>query len=146
MNIFISCVSKKRDIPCKAEEMYISSLFKKSLSYAKTLNGHIRILSAKYGVLELDDFIEPYELTLNSMSEMEKKTWAEKVITQLNQKNIDFNEFTVFLVGENYRKYLISFFPKKEIPLEGLPIGKQLEWYTKQLNEKHLSSVKNILW
>lgn len=52
-----------------AKDMYVSDLFKKSLEYARRLNpAKIYILSAKYGLLELDDMIEPYEITLNEMS------------------------------------------------------------------------------
>lgn len=145
MNIFISCVSQKRNVSCKAEEMYISELFKKSLSYAKTLNGHIRILSAKYKVLELDDIIEPYNLTLNEMSEKDKRNWAKEVINQLQEKNVDFNEKTIFLVGNNYRKYLLRYFSDYEIPLEGLPIGMQLSWYKSHLTSNS-SIIETSLW
>ena len=144
MNIFISCVSKKNNVSCLAQDMYISDLFTKSLSYAKTLNGHIRILSAKYGVLELNDFISPYNLTLNSMSEEEKKNWANRVIQQLKAKHVDFNEKAVFLVGQNYRKYLISYFSNYEIPIEGLPIGKQLQWYKNNLESKGPFKKENL--
>lgn len=145
MNIFISCVSKKQSFTCKASEMYVSDLFIKSLNYAKTLNGHIRILSAKYGVLELNDLIDPYNLTLNSMKDYERKEWAHKVINQLKEKKIDFTEKTIFLVGENYRKYLIPYFSNYEIPIEGLPIGKQLSFYKSKLIESS-DIQKNILW
>ena len=147
MNIFISCVSKKRDSTCKACELYISDLFVKSLAYAKTLNGHIRIFSAKYGVLELDDIVSPYNITLNLMNEAERKKWANKVIIQLQEKKVDFNEKTIFLVGKNYRKYLISYFSNYEIPLKGLPIGKQLAWYNNQLMKISDSYYnKTFLW
>lgn len=147
MNIFISCVSKKKNIPSKAEDLYISELFKKSLNYAKTLNGHIRILSAKYGVLELEDEVSPYNLTLNEMSEKEKKEWSIKVFNQLKKKNIDFNEETIFLVGENYRKYLLKYFSNYKIPIEGLPIGKQLAFYKNHTqNNLQLDYQKINLW
>lgn len=75
MNVFLSCVSKKRDYPCFASDMYISDLFKKSLMYATkiTESKNIYILSAKYGLLELNQQIEPYELTLNTMNKKAEK-------------------------------------------------------------------------
>lgn len=36
--ILISCVKEKQDRTCKAEELYISPFFKKSLAYAKSLH------------------------------------------------------------------------------------------------------------
>ncbi len=111
MNIFLSCVSKKLNYPAKAEDIYQSALFKKSLAYAKSLNpDHIYILSAKHKVLELDNIIEPYDETLNDMSVNEKKAWADEVIKQLKEKNINFDEQTIFLAGKNYTKYIEKYF------------------------------------
>ena len=130
MIIFLSCVKSKQNKKCAAKDMYISDLFKKSLIYAKQLNPRkIYILSAKYGLLELNDMIEPYELTLNKMTQNQQKIWAYKVIKQCQQKNIDFAERAVFLCGNNYRKYLIKKFHKAEAPLKNMGIGKQLQYY-----------------
>ena len=130
MIVFLSCVKSKQTKRCAAKDMYISDLFKKSLEYAKQLRPRkIYILSAKYGLLELEDVIEPYELTLNTMTQSQQKIWAYKVLKQCQQKNIDFNERAVFLCGNNYRKYLTRKFNKAEMPLKNLGIGKQLQYY-----------------
>jgi hypothetical protein len=82
--VLISCVSKKLPCMAKAKDLYISSLFKLSLEYAKSLNAdEIYILSAKYGLLPLDKEIGPYEQTLNRMSARERKQWAQGVLAQL---------------------------------------------------------------
>ena len=58
--VLISCVSKKLAVKSKAENLYSSVLFKYNLRYAKSLNPEkIFILSAKYGLLSLDDEVEP---------------------------------------------------------------------------------------
>jgi hypothetical protein len=65
-NRIISCVKTKLDHTAKAKDLYISDLFRKNLAYAKKMKpDHIFILSAKYGLLGLDDRIAPYEKTLN---------------------------------------------------------------------------------
>lgn len=134
MIVFLSCVSQKRDYPCQAQEIYISDLFKKSLSYARTLNpDKIYILSAKYGVLELTDIVHPYNLTLNKMSEQDRKRWAYRCYLQLKNKNINFDEEAIFLCGKNYNKYLIRKFRNGKYPLKHLGIGKQLGFYKKML-------------
>jgi cytoplasmic iron level regulating protein YaaA (DUF328/UPF0246 family) len=85
--VLISCVSKKRDQICRARDLYISPLFKKNLQYAQKLTpDKIFILSAKYGLVGLDDEIEPYDLTLNTMSSREIKRWATGVLRVLAQK------------------------------------------------------------
>lgn len=129
MIIFLSCVKQKRNKECFASEMYISDLFKKSLLYAESLKPNkIYILSAKYGLLELNDIISPYNLTLNEMTERERKLWAYKVIKQCEAKEVDFQEKAIFLCGANYRKYVMQKFKNSEAPLGKLSIGKQLQF------------------
>jgi len=131
--LLISCVSKKRTLKSKARDLYISPLFKKSLQYALKLNpDQIFILSAKYGLVSLDEEIEPYDLTLNTMQAAEIKVWAESVIRQLsNQTNLQEDQF-VFLAGEKYRRYLVQHLAHVEIPFEGLTIGRQLQRLSEQ--------------
>jgi hypothetical protein len=141
MIIFIGCVKTKQHKICAAKDMYISTLFRYSLQYAKTLTNpdKIFILSAKYGVLRLQDIIAPYELCLNDMTVQQCKKWANKCIQQMKDQNINFNEKAVFLCGEKYRKYIINHFPKSHIPLKNLSFGKQLKFYKEQIskNEKN---------
>tara|TARA_B110000208_G_scaffold63156_1_gene82006 strand:- start:809 stop:1222 length:414 start_codon:yes stop_codon:yes gene_type:complete len=133
--VLISCVSKKIDKKSTAENLYISSLFKKNLTYAKSLNpSEIYILSAEHGLLKLTDEIEPYDKTLNNMRSNEIKEWSKKVIYELKSlTDLEKDEFT-FLAGEKYRKFLIPELSNVKIPMKGLKIGKQLQWLTKQNN------------
>ncbi len=126
--ILISCVSKKLTYGEKARSLYTSTLFKYNLKYAESLEpDHIFILSAKYGLLTLDQIIEPYEQTLNNMTASDVRTWANKVLEQIQLScNIDDTEFT-FLAGQKYRMYLAPHLNKVKIPLEGLRIGEQLQ-------------------
>ena len=131
MNVFISCVKSKRKTKAKAKDMYISPLFSYSLKYALSLTSEnkIYILSAKYGLLRLDDVINPYELTLNTMNESEKKKWAYKVYLQMKECGLNFDEEAIFLTGKNYRKYLITKFSNATAPLKNLGLGMQLSFY-----------------
>ena len=132
--ILISCASKKINKKTKAQDLYISALFQKNLKYAKSLNpDKIFILSAKYGLLKLDEEVEPYDKTLNKMRSYEIKEWANSVLSQL-QKVVDLNkdEF-VFLAGNNYRKFLLSGIKNYKIPMLGLGIGKQLKWLKEKI-------------
>jgi len=133
--VLISCVSKKLDRKSTAENIYISPLFKKNLTYAKSLKpSEIYILSAEHGLLKLTDEIEPYDKTLNNMCSNEIKEWSKKVIIQLKSlTDLKNDEFT-FLAGEKYRKFLIPELNNVKIPMKGLKIGKQLQWLTKQNN------------
>jgi hypothetical protein len=127
--VLISCVSKKLDCRARAKDLYVSPLFRHNLTFARKLSpDKIFILSAKYGLLDPERFIEPYERTLNDMPERELRRWAEKVLADL-RKEVDLGkDRVIFLAGIKYRKYLIPAIKNYEIPLEGLPIGKQLSF------------------
>jgi hypothetical protein len=126
--VLISCVSKKLPYKAPARSLYISPLFKKNLRYAQRLNPDaIFILSAKYGLVELDQVIEPYDLTLNNIGSGEIKAWASRVVRQLSALADLQQDHFIFLAGQKYRKYLLPNLHSYEIPMEGLPIGKQLQ-------------------
>lgn len=126
--VLISCVSKKRTQKSRARDLYISPLFVKNLHYAEKLApDQIFILSAKYGLVELDDEIEPYDLTLNTMSSQEIKRWASGVLRALAEKTDLQHDQFIFLAGAKYRKYLVPHLAHVEIPFEGLRIGEQLQ-------------------
>jgi hypothetical protein len=126
--VLISCVSKKLPHEARAEDLYISPLFKFNLRYAKQLNpDEIYILSAKHGVLELDVKIEPYDTTLNKMGVAERRVWSDKVLEQLATRADLQRDHFVFLAGQNYRKYVVTRLASFEAPMEGLRIGMQLQ-------------------
>lgn len=124
----ISCVSKKLKHLAKARDLYVSTLFRFNLKYAEKLNvDAIFVLSAKYGLVALNEEIDTYELTLNTMSSSEIKLWADNVIEQIKAvTSIDETEF-IFLAGNNYSKNLLPHISYSSIPLEGLRIGEQLK-------------------
>lgn len=126
--VFISCVSQKLPHRAKAKDLYISTLFKLNLRYAEKLNpDSVYILSAKYGLLNLEQEIDPYEQTLNNMGANEVKRWANQVIEQIKKICVIKETEFVFLTGEKYRKYLLPHLNNVQIPLKGLRIGEQLQ-------------------
>ena len=116
--------------------MYISPLFIKSLKYAKQLNpDNIYILSAKYGLVRNDEFLEPYNLTLNNFSKDERIEWSDKVIEKLKLVTSIDNDNFIILAGNNYYEYLINKLKHYELPLDGLGIGKRLKWLDEHINK-----------
>ena len=134
--VLISCASKKLAYKSKAEDLYISSLFRLSLAYAKKLKpDKIFILSAKYGLLNLNDEIATYNETLNNKSVSDIKIWAEKVVFKLG-KMVNFkNDMFVFFAGKKYRENILPHIRYYKIPLEGLRIGEQLKFLKNKLEQ-----------
>ena len=133
--VLISCASKKKKIRSKAINLYNSSLFKLNLDYAKTFEPDlILILSAKFGVLELQREIETYNISLNNMKVEEKRKWTATVVNKLkNYCDLKVDHF-IILAGMNYREYLIEHLFSYEIPLKNLTIGKQLQFLKRALS------------
>ena len=99
--VLVACASKKRSVKSRADELYVSSLFKLNLQYALKLEPDtILILSAKYGVLALDEEIEPYDVTLNSMRVTDRRIWASKVMEQLEVYADLQQDHFIILAGE----------------------------------------------
>lgn len=125
----IACASKKLSHRANAQAIYDSTLFKLSLAYAKNQQPDaIYILSAKHGLLDLDTEIDPYDLTLNNLSAQDKRTWALRVRSEIEQKADLRADHFVFLAGQNYRTNLSPYMAHYEVPLEGLRIGEQLQY------------------
>ncbi len=124
--VLISCVSRKLPHRAKAGDLYVSDLFKKNLAYARSLSpSAVYILSANHGLLGLEDVIEPYEQTLNTMKDAQVRAWASRVLEQMRGK-VAAGDQVVFLAGEKYRKYLMQHFVSAQVPMQGLGIGRQL--------------------
>ena len=72
--VLISCVSKKLNHRAKARDIYISPLSRYSLEYAKRLDpDKIYILSALHHLLDPDQEIAPYDVTLSYINPENKK-------------------------------------------------------------------------
>lgn len=131
----VSCVGLKRHQVSKAKDLYQSIWFKKARKHVEQCKGEWFILSALYGLVPSEATIEPYEKTLNTMSAIEIKVWAERVFSEILKRYPDGATFNIY-AGTNYRKYLVPLLEsagyKVEVPLLGLGIGKQQQWFDLQ--------------
>ena len=63
--ILIPYGAKKKNVSCMAWEMYTGNYFRALLEYAITLGNDIKIISAGYGILKLNDVIDPYDIIMS---------------------------------------------------------------------------------
>jgi len=126
--VLVACAATKLAHRAAARDLYCSPLFKLSLAYARSLKPDaIFILSALHGLLELDTMVEPYNLTLKDLSTARVREWSGRVLGQLaREAELEKDEF-IFLAGNAYRRHLTPAIAHWRAPLEGLPIGKQLQ-------------------
>lgn len=132
----VSCVSQKQRKPMAARDLYCSDWFRKARAYVEAQSGKWFILSAKYGLVEPQEIIAPYEATLSEMSAAKRKVWADKVATELRPR-CPRGTKVVVLAGRFYREHLVRMLShwgcKPDIPLEGMGIGNQLSWFKRSL-------------
>lgn len=79
--------------------MYDSTYFETKLTTGTYL-GDPYIVSAEYGLLELDDRIDPYDTTLHDFSDIERSSWASSVVKHLPDAVTE----VVLLAGSVYRE------------------------------------------
>ena len=143
--VLISCSSEKESTATTAEQLYTSSLFKKSLAHAKKLNPDaIYILSDKYCLLKLEDKVEYYDISIKDMSSEEKKAWGQEVIAKLKQVADLKNDKFIILAGENYLKQILPHISSEniELPLKGQKRGVRLRTLNEGINRLERESNK----
>lgn len=108
----ITCGSKKLTFPTAAQNMYIGSFFKAQLQWAKKHfhEDKIFILSAKYGLLKLNDVIEPYNIKMGDKGSVD----LIKISQQIKKYKINTKIYSS--AGKEYRKLLDKVFINIEYP------------------------------
>jgi hypothetical protein len=138
--VLLSCTKSKTPYEAPAQELYSASpMFQKTLQYGKTLKpDKMYILSAKHHLVNLNQKLKPYDLTLKDFNKEEKEKWGEEVYKEMKQRGIDPNKNKfVFLAGNEYIKPLLKYIPESNIetPMAGKRFGQRLKWLNNQLNK-----------
>ena len=119
--VVIACSKGKLDHPAKAVELYTGSLFRSALPAARSLvdDEHIRICSAKHGLVRLDEVLEPYDTWLGGRG-LRKKVddLREHLINQVSSSGW-LPDPVVSLCPTAYTTALRGPFPGLVWPLEG---------------------------
>lgn len=131
----IACSAKKLKVPAPAASMYTSDWFRKARAYAQRLEDVYGdpwfILSGKYGLLDPDEVIEPYDVSLNKMPTAQRKLWAARVLAAVSQE-VELGASIKIVGGSRYYDLLSPLLQGAgydvQLPLQGMAIGKQLQW------------------
>lgn len=124
----IGCSKNKKKYKCQAQEMYSESdLFNKTLKFCINRYNTIKIMSAKYGLLDLDEQIDPYDIFLKKLPKIEKSILLNRVAEYLNASEY-INIY--FYTGKEYYKDLVHLLNNKVLffPLDGMGIGQRLKF------------------
>jgi hypothetical protein len=127
----VSCVKTKAPVPMPAKDLYISNWFVMARRYAEQNADRWFILSAVHGLVHPNMLLAPYEHRLDDMCIADRRAWADKVKTQIEGLG-ELGDKAIVLAGLTYRVNLMPFlhkqFRKVEVPMRGLPQGRQLQF------------------
>ncbi len=83
--ILIGCGRHKKRSPTRAGDLYTSSRFKISKEIAANISSQFFVLSAKHGLLEPDQVVDPYDVDISSLNDQEVILWAESVVSSISK-------------------------------------------------------------
>ena len=131
----IGCVSQKRAVRSRAEDLYTSTLFQGRRRFVTHSCHDWFILSAKHGLVHRSTMLEPYDVALTGQSRSTKRHWAGNVLAQIERdiRNLDKVNFEIH-AGADYFNFglvdgLVRLGATVEIPTQGLRQGEQLHYY-----------------
>jgi hypothetical protein len=138
--LLVSCVKKKRSVPAFAKDLYISPLFVAERRYAEARAAPWYILSAKYGLVGPEEWIEPYALYLPDTTATYRSAWGKHVVDRLVDLTGPLDGVIVEIHAR--RTYLDAVSGPLRTsggrivaPLSGLPFGARLSWYKARTRE-----------
>lgn len=150
--VLIGCTKSKRPVPAPARDLYDpSDLFVRRRAYAEASGRPWAVLSARYGVIEPDRVIEPYDFTIRQRltGDHRPQLWAVGVlqmcfrlagIDTVFDPTVGFRRFAAPLAVEIHAG--VDYVRAVELgaaavrapitlahPVAGMGIGQQKAWY-----------------
>ena len=128
------CVSQKASAPAPARDLYRSTLFRGRRAHAEATDVPWFIVSALHGLIEPDQVVAPYDVSIGSLDGAARTALGESVVASLEQRlgslagsvieiHAGDEDATAIERPLRIRGAILS------RPLKGLALGKQLQWY-----------------
>lgn len=124
--VVIPCGGRKRTERSPAGELYTGPYFLACLRWAlaRTYRHRVLILSAKHGLVGLEEELDPYDVRMGDRGCVTER----EVLAQASARGLLFEQ-VVALGGRGYTSVCRTVWPDCETPLDGVGgIGKQLKW------------------
>jgi hypothetical protein len=134
----VGCGKRKLRHAAPAKDLYCSALFHLSRKWAELHADAWAVQSARYGVVEPDKVIEPYDTTITDRSPFgrprltpkEIGTWLYASVQAWRSRFATATQAPalVILAGRDYWQWLIGRRVAFGTPLDGRGIGERLRW------------------
>jgi hypothetical protein len=131
--VLVSCTLRKLGRPAPARDLYRGTVFDKAREYAEDAGLRWFVVSAKYGLLDPDDVVGPYDLRLEDREARYREVWGRFVAAQLAERmplsgaTVEAHASRSYV--EPLREPLERAGATLVTPLEGLRQGERLSWY-----------------
>lgn len=126
----VGCGKAKLEGTHRARDLYVGNLFRASLQAAEQIADVVYVLSAKHGLVQLEQPIASYDLQLSKLPVAERLQWGRRVIKQLLELHGGAPFSVVAFAGAAYlypiRVYLEPHITVRD-PLAGLELGERLQ-------------------
>lgn len=112
--IVIACGASKRTQPAPAADLYTGSLFRSSLAWARSVapDDRIRILSAKHGLVRLNQVLMPYDIRLGQADAMS----PDGVHVQAADEGLLKESDVIVVGGKDYVRFARRVWPHARAP------------------------------
>lgn len=124
MMILVSCGNRKLDHPAPAKDLYVGSYFKSARRAAESTGQPWLIVSAKYGIIDPETVIAPYDATIKTRAD--QRALARLVSTQRPPAAAES------WLGINYDEALAWVGWQLTNPLIGYRMGQRMGWFTQK--------------
>jgi hypothetical protein len=131
--VLVGCSGSKAAEPARAAELFTGAGFRKARDLAIRSGRPWYVISAKFGLLDPEEVIAPYDVYLPKQSPRYRSAWASWVVAQLGERHGLHGAVIEAHAGSAYCDPLIG--PLAEAgatlmqPLAGLGLGQRLAWY-----------------
>lgn len=125
--VLVGCGKAKRRSASPARLLYNSSLSAAHWEIAGRYGAPVRILSALHHVLDPERITEPYDKTMDDMTDGERREWDEEVAAWVRD-NVQAGSQIIVLAGKDYLRWtrLLDGYEVLN-PLARMPLGDRLK-------------------
>jgi hypothetical protein len=144
----VGCGKSKVAQPAPAGDLYVGQVFRARKGFVEATGMPWFVLSAKYGLLDPDEVVAPYDLALADQPVSYRRAWGEWVAEQLTLRfGVLTGRHFELHAGSAYTQPLAASLSARgatvATPLAGLSQGSTLAWYAAARAEAGTETVED---
>ena len=129
----IPCTNQKSDIPGPAKEVWQGSHFQLTLAHAEVFYDKVYVMSFKYGMIDPDMEIEPYDINIKFANARQRLEWWWRVRDDIKRIVTEDDPELVAVYTGNFdrerimREFVRNGFRNVIVPWEHNTIGQRMQ-------------------